>query len=618
MTQQEKQDIERINWDESYLGLLPDERRTKAVWEAAFKNVPAVIYDMPKEYITKEIAERAVRSDGILLKYIPDNFKTPELCESAVEQDYKLLSYVPEEMRTKEMCKSVLNQIDYTDESMWNVVPHIHHPDICLKLLKMCPERDLIDVYLCMNDKAIDKNIVDFMLRDSMDNFMYIPTTFRNKELCEKAVLYDGFNLHQVPEEYKDNELILKAIDKDPNNILYVPEKLQTSELLHKVVEKDGMALMNIDLEKRDYSLCRKALDNTDNPAIISHIPYPDLCLEAYGKLKTNINLIDLLRNNEKGWSYELAEKFIEKNPLSIQQIPFDYRDRALCEKAVDKHPLALSLIPDNYKSITMCITAVGRDPYAISGILPEFKNENIYKYLVDMNPHNIKGIPMESRSKDICEIVLEKTFKRDGNLELIPYITHPEVFLKAFKDIKEDNQQKLLLVGLNKNTFSKDLSNYLLEKDASKLCYVPPQIVTDKLYEKMLEKRADAFGMIHPSRITPEMCLIAVKNDSSMKSLVPPHISSGENIYTFNKLIESKYNLKLNVSDVKDLFKGNALRIDRINTDKGVLSNQVIKFSEPFGPKIDMKPVTTHRNFYETTPKSGHNVKKSGGLKLR
>ena len=65
---------------------------------------------IPEEYKTKELYQLAVKSNGEALEYIPEEFRTQELCELAVQSNGMALLHVPEKFKTFKICKMAAEQ----------------------------------------------------------------------------------------------------------------------------------------------------------------------------------------------------------------------------------------------------------------------------------------------------------------------------------------------------------------------------------------------------------------------------------------------------------------------------------------------------------------------------
>lgn len=107
--------------------------------------------------------------------------------------------------------------------------------------------------------------------------FYRIPDKFKDRELCDTAVRYDGSYLKYVPEAMKTWELCMKAIRRSPYAIAHLPVSMKNPETYLRLVRENPRNLKGVPRQSRTSEMCRIAFDNT------------------YGKNKTDYSVISAL-----------------------------------------------------------------------------------------------------------------------------------------------------------------------------------------------------------------------------------------------------------------------------------------------------------------------------------
>ncbi len=103
------------------LKYVPDEFKTKEMYDEAVKSQCMALRYVPNEFKTKEMCYIAI-NNGLALEYVPNKFKTEELCNIAVKDNSAALEYVPNEFKTFEMCSGAVSlfasSIEFIPEEM--------------------------------------------------------------------------------------------------------------------------------------------------------------------------------------------------------------------------------------------------------------------------------------------------------------------------------------------------------------------------------------------------------------------------------------------------------------------------------------------------------------------
>ena len=72
------------------------------------KDCPSTISYIPDQYKTKEMWEYAVNMCSSYLCDVPDNLITQEMCDNAVLRCSDSLEFVPKKYKTEQMCKAAV------------------------------------------------------------------------------------------------------------------------------------------------------------------------------------------------------------------------------------------------------------------------------------------------------------------------------------------------------------------------------------------------------------------------------------------------------------------------------------------------------------------------------
>ena len=351
------------------LKFIPDEYRTKELYELAVRQNGFALDYISKTLRTPKLCEIAVKSNGHALRFIPHEYKTQEICELAVKNNGDALRFVPNEYKTPELCKLAVKN----NKLALHYVPEKYKSEEIVKLavqsngmtLAYVPE-DLKTYELCKI--AVSNN--GYALK-------YIPNTFfkryKDYNMCKLAVEQNGMALEYIPntffKRYKDYNMCKLAVRKNGWALEFVPEKLKTEELCEMAVKKNGRALKYIPEELRDYNLCLEAIKQ--NGSAIGYV------LEEY-----------IIR--------ELCELAVSNHGRALQDVPKQYQTYKLCELAIQNDGLALKWVPEDLKSKELCELAVKQNRHSLKWIPVELQ-QHIKETLFQ--------IPMEKYQETFQEI---------------------------------------------------------------------------------------------------------------------------------------------------------------------------------------------------------------------
>ena len=99
-----------------------------------------------------------------------------------------------------------------------------------------------------MNPDYMTPKLAEMIFTKEPELFYNIPEKFKDKELCETAVRYDGSYLKMVPEALKTPELCMEAIRRSPYAIEFIPETMKSPEFYTDLVRKNPLTRRRPDL----------------------------------------------------------------------------------------------------------------------------------------------------------------------------------------------------------------------------------------------------------------------------------------------------------------------------------------------------------------------------------
>ena len=134
------------------------------------------------------------------------------------------------------------------------VLRYIPYKEIHEQLLERCEGYSRTKYFLdSMNPDYMTPKLAEMIFTKEPELFYNIPEKFKDKELCETAVRYDGSYLKMVPEALKTPELCMEAIRRSPYAIEFIPETMKSPEFYTDLVRKNPLNLRGIPEDDRTY-----------------------------------------------------------------------------------------------------------------------------------------------------------------------------------------------------------------------------------------------------------------------------------------------------------------------------------------------------------------------------
>ena len=173
------------------------------------------IHEMPLKNILKwrSVAEKAVEKEPAWLKDVPDKTLDYDLCVIAVKNWEYAFRYVPKKFQTVELSSFVFRT----------------------------RAKSIMDISL---DEPITDEICITALEKGFD-FNYMPSIFKTKPVCFKAISLNAGNVLRVPEEIMDEDLALAAV-RNGAYLYYLDQKYKTYEMCKEAVKVRPDNIQNV------------------------------------------------------------------------------------------------------------------------------------------------------------------------------------------------------------------------------------------------------------------------------------------------------------------------------------------------------------------------------------
>jgi hypothetical protein len=216
-----------------------------------------------------------------------------------------------------------------------------------------------------------EKTDIEAILADPA-HFKNLPTERKTELVCYEAVFADPHNVRFVPESaftyeitgiplLKKPELISSIPESAINKILpYIladtpdlfalfPEESLTLSICMAGVKRSGNNLEFVPEGMRTEDICREALKScsdlqSGDAKILSHVPHPNVCIEAMREHSNHIDCTDMLKYLRKEViNDEIAEFSVSQNGRSLHLVPLHLQNNNLaCQAAKSTGNIAI------------------------------------------------------------------------------------------------------------------------------------------------------------------------------------------------------------------------------------------------------------------------------------
>lgn len=247
--------------------------------------------------------------------------------------------------------------------------------------------------------------------------FYHIPDRFKDRELCDTAVRYDGSYLKYIPEAMKTRELCMKAVRRSPYAIAHLPVSMKNPETYLHLVRENPRNLNGIPRVSRTSEMCRIAFDNTygknrTDYSVISALTDPAMLHQVFREQddpKQIRFLMDIVHLDSRLITPKVALEAVRKNGEVLGSVPPKSITVEVAEAAVMNCPEAIQWVPRKLRTPDICLRATTWQ-WELVSYVPDWiaKERNIYSFhrRVDdllRQPLDYKQYKMLYAGKPVC-----------------------------------------------------------------------------------------------------------------------------------------------------------------------------------------------------------------------
>ena len=463
---------------------LPEQYRTKEIYQIASQSYGEVLRIIPQEYLTPEICTNAVKAMGTALAYVPDSFKTSDLCFLAVCKDPQAFQYVPNNILTPEFCARVVKQKGY--HSISSLPNDLKNSSFFAALVCEAPE-----------------------------SFYALPKKNRTAAICKQAI--EGFGYPSVAAAVKDKPSLFRLLhpslyDHDSCLAFVQSDYFKNAA---RVVPGQGMRISitddDLEIDGEKIKLSR-------------FLRYYDVCAEA-----VQANRLILESVPRKLITAELCELSVKADGYSFKYVPEEFRTREMCQLAFECYPWNLEDIPDQYKTPEMCLAAVKERGFLLRAIPDELKTHEMCRIAVADGGRGLDDVPECLFDKEIALLAINNPETTAWRLlSTIPEkVRDHDVCLAAVTRSGDD------LEFVPDSVKDYEICFVAAQKGSHSAKYIPHEFFTPEVCLALTSRNATQFDDIPKDRLTTEACLEAVKHGyrygEKKKKKVPRHLITQE-----------------------------------------------------------------------------------------
>lgn len=513
-----------VKLDGEALSYVPEELRTKEIYEIAVKKTGRMLSRVPKKYITKKMCENAVASYGLAIEYVPNKFKTSDVCLIAASQNPLAMQKIPEKFITVEFVVKVIKKYQDGVEAVASLPKSLKNAKFYHSLIEECPEiiwklpkaaHTAVLSKACL--KAMKCKSLEDAVKKNPEFLSQVHPSLYDYDACKAFVtsdfftsrvesvcmdFYSDFNIrinsengffymdrtydrtYSIPHMVKWPDICLALVKSNPSFIKYVNPNMITQEMyiMAVSVDKKGHIIKDIPLEFRTEELCMLALEK--DPDNIEYIPEEylneEVCLETVKKRGDVLACIP-----EQFMNYDICLAAMAYANPPLKDVPEKLIDKKMCLVALEhnKDFSVLEEIPERLLDYELCLAAVKRKGYELNKVPDKFLTYELCLAAVQSGAYSLERIPSDYFTEELClEILKDSAY----GFEYIP---------------KERLTEKICLQALQ---FTEIYHSVLRE--------IPEEIVTQEMVNLSLEKSVWSFKDVPEKFVTEEMIIDVAK----------------------------------------------------------------------------------------------------------
>lgn len=368
------------------------------------------------------------------------------------------------------------------------------------------------------NIKNQTEELCKIAIMDSSKNIIHVLT--QTLDICMLAVKKDGLMLEHVENKFRTPDVCHQAIKQIPIALQFVSTDRQTKEMCEAAVKSDGKSLYFVDEKFFTSEMCELAVRSNG------------MALAYISQDIENYNSISLLAVKENGLALEFVPKdktvmlnlaeiqfeAIKQNGSALRFVDLDDITKELCELAVLTDGLMLEYASKrNFINDQMCLIAVNQNGLAITYANEMTDNDDI---LIKLCEDAVKSNPNALEIIVKTPVVFDRINKYEDKINAI--------YLSAVK------KNGLMLYHIPSSKITKELG------EAKKNCavimpkyYAPDNFSKMFSYDAEKEKQCyimeNGLNIRYSPKLTPELCMLAVKQNGLALQYIPTIIQTKE-----------------------------------------------------------------------------------------
>lgn len=531
----------------SYFYHLKPEERTRYVSKAAVDISPDCFSDVPRDSLTENMMLKAIEGNAGNLRHIKSSDITEEMyltafsrerwlgnlpthlirydmCLEGVAHDCYNLRFVPDHLMSRELCEHI-NKDELRSWDRSKLLNYIPYPDIRLQILKDHPKMTF-KAMKELRSEYLDKDIATLAIAQDIRCISIVP-----EKLAENWPKLTG-------QEKKDIQMLIDTVCYWSQAYKDIPDKRKTECVSFAAVCANAESLSYVPPESMSDRVILSALER-DGSMLLS-VPEEKRTEEMY---------LTGIKNNQ-GCEGILGE--LPKSMLTPE----------LCQCAVESSGYNLEFVPEEMKTREMCRTSL----YSSADL--GYEDCDILQYIPysDVCLEGLDGYIAGRDAKELIDLVHPKAF----DSSIAGWFVEQEPLL--FKRLPEHLQTEDIAEKAVKSVGGENLLDLI--EDCNKM----PKVFQEAV---MKEFASD----LPPNSTLAEVCLEIEKDNPGFwdehRNMLPKNVSEECNVFTLNQKLEKVTSDNLSVEDVKTLFQGEPLLVEKIQTPQGVLEDQYIRFDK-------------------------------------
>lgn len=412
-------------------------------------------------------------------------------------------------------------------------------------------------------------------ISDIQNILRYKLNDFLIQEKKDMDILNDNF-LSDIPINRRTEAVCMKALNDHPGNMEDIPNYLFTEKRIERILDMNYHFIADLPKEKLNEEICLNAIGK--NSSVFLHMPQEvkteKVCIAAYeqARMETDdsLQMLSVVENiPHSSACIELLKKYTqpEESSLILISIKENVFNQEIADAAVRLNKELICDIPDKFISEELAYMALKTDPVLL------------------------RAVPDRYKTEEICRLALFSKLEEMDKARILRAIPYPDLILEALKsEGYKDCSPIMLLTYIERDVINTPIATELIKRDArclpdipfhlkdENICMeaikgtenikplyaIPRDAMNEGVCKELVRKFPEAISQLLPEdKKTPELCLMAVKQDESLQKYVPESIVNDPklNMYRFGMLVEEQ--ISLNFTQVKDLYEGKKVEID-------------------------------------------------------